>query len=465
MSKCGIHVFDNQNDGVFEITNFKNKSIAEGFIQSIGDAKYILQDDHNYNREIMKSKLSVPLRISSLLVGYIRLEHTCSHFFNESHIKVLTSISSLLASRLDKIQEQKQKEILQKKLYEINQKLEDEVFLKSKQINELTHKYHEQEKESLLADMANAISHELNTPFGIINSGATAMKDIINDLLKIKLNSSLKHEDFEFALQFAQSNEMEQFINGREKRKRALEFKLLLESKSYTNNSIDAIATKFVESSFPMYKSKEMDYVLQHGYPIQLLNLIQRVQQSISFSETISKTSSRATDVVKELTKLAKKEGKNEKVFVNIAENIRSILAVYKYKMDNAQISINIPENAEIKAVESKLYQLWKNMFMMACNNFKKDDSERIISFDYSLEKDQNIVRFTFNGPQIEKYIVDDIQSIGGNDQSKDRKLNLNLKIARKIVTEIEGELEIDSAPEKNIFTITIPNNKEKYHA
>ena len=102
---------------------------------------------------------------------------------------------------------------------------------------------------------------------------------------------------------------------------------------------------------------------------------------------------------------------------------------------------------------------------MMACNNFKKDDGEKIISFDYSSENGKNIVRFTFNGPQIEKYIVDDVQSIGGNDQSKDRKLNLNLKIARKIVTEIEGELEIDSAPEKNIFTITIPNNKEKYHA
>jgi phosphoglycerate-specific signal transduction histidine kinase len=214
-----------------------------------------------------------------------------------------------------------------------------------------------------------------------------------------------------------------------------------------------------------MYKSKEVDYVLQHEHPIQLLDLIKRIQQSISFSETISKTSSRATDVVKELTKLAKKEGKNEKVSVNIAENIQSILAVYKYKMDNAQISINIPKDAEITAVESKLYQLWKNMFMMACNNFKKDDSERIISFDYSLENDQNIVRFTFNGPQIEKYIVDDIQSIGGNDQSKDRKLNLNLKIARKIVADIKGELEIDSAPEKNIFTISIPHSKEKHHA
>ena len=165
---------------------------------------------------------------------------------------------------------------------------------------------------------------------------------------------------------------------------------------------------------------------------------------------------------MKELTKLAKKEGTNEKVSVNLAENIQSILAVYKYKIDNAQIAINIPENAEIKAVESKLYQLWKNMFMMACNNFKEDENERIITFDYSSDNDQGIVRFTFNGPQIEKYIVDDIQNITGNDQNKDTKLNRNLKIARKIVADIKGEMEIYSAPEKNIFTISIPHNSGK---
>lgn len=462
VSKCRIHVFDRQNDGVFEITNFREKNTAEGFIQSIGEAKYIIQDDHNYIREIMKSKLSVPLRISSLLVGYIRIEHVDANFFNESHIKVLTSISSLLASRLDKIQEQKQKEFLQEKLYKINQELEDEVFLKSKQINELTHKYHEQEKESLLADMANAISHELNTPFGIINSGATAMKDIVSDLLQIKLNGSLKHEDFEFAIQFAKSNKIEQFINGREKRKRAHEFILLLESELCVNGSLEAIATKLVESCFPPCRSKEMDYVLHHESPIQLLDLIKGIQQSLSFSETISKTSSRASDVVKELTKLAKKEGNNEKVTVNIAENIQSILAVYKYKIDNAQIAINIPEDAKINAVESKLCQLWKNIFMMACNNFRKDEDERIISFDYSSDDDFGIVRFTFNGPQIEKYIVDNIENISGKNQKRDAKLNLNLKITRKIIQDIKGQIEIDSAPEKNIFTVYIPQLSKK---
>lgn len=462
VTTCGIHVFDKESDGAFEITNHRKQNTTEEFIKSIGETKYILEDDCKYDREIMKSKLFIPLRISSLWVGHIHLEDERSNFFNEWHIKVLTSISSLLASRLDKIQEQRQKEILQDKLYEINQKLEDEVFLKSKQINELTHKYHEQEKESIIADMANAISHELNTPFGIINSGANAMKDIVSELLNIKLDSSLKHKDFEFAIKFSESNKIEQFINGREKRKRAHEFKIFLESKSYFNDSIDDIASKFVESSFQINDSKEIDYVLQHEYPIQLLQLIKRTQQSLSFSETISKTSSRASDVVKDLTKLAKKEINNEKVNVNLAENVKSILAVYKYKMDNAQISINIPKNAKIKAVESKLYQLWKNLFMMACNNFKKDDSEKIIDIDYSSDNYRGIIKFTFNGRQIEKYIVDDIKNIGGNDQDNDSQLNLNLKIARKIVAEVKGNLEIDSAPQKNIFTISIPINDEK---
>jgi len=272
----------------------------------------------------------------------------------------------------------------------------------------------------------------------------------------------LTHEDFEFAIQFAKSNKIEQFINGREKRKRAHEFILLLESELCVNGSRESIATKLVESCFPAHRSKEMDYVLHHESPMQLLDLIKRIQQSLSFSETISKTSSRASDVVKELTKLAKKEGNNEKVTVNIAENIQSILAVYKYKIDNAQIAINIPEDAKINAVESKLYQLWKNMFMMACNNFRKDEDERIISFDYSSDDDFGIVRFTFNGPQIEKYIVDNIENISGKDQKRDTKLNLNLKIIRKIIQDIKGQIEIDSAPEKNIFTVQIPQLSKK---
>ena len=164
------------------------------------------------------------------------------------------------------------------------------------------------------------------------------LKDIIRDLLEIKLDSSLRHEDFEFAIEFSKTNTIEQYINGREKRKRANEFKLLLESKCYSKFCHDTIATKFVESCFPIYKTKELDYVLHHEAPIQLLDLVKRIQQSLSFSETISKTSSRASEVIKELTKLAKKEGGNKKMKVNLAENIKSILAVYRYKIENANI-------------------------------------------------------------------------------------------------------------------------------
>ena len=459
VSKCGIHVFDKQNEGVFEITNFKNKATAEEFIQGIGDEKYILQDDHNYTREIMKSKLTIPLRFSDALIGYIKLEHLYSHFFNETHITVLTSISSLLASRLDKIQEQKEKELLQNKLYEINQKLEDEVFNKSKQINELTHKFHEQEKESLLADMANAISHELNTPFGIINSGASAMKDIIGELLEFKLNQNLDREDFSFALSVAKSNELEQIISGREKRKRILEFKILLESKSYPDYKINELASKFVDSSFPTHKTTEIDFILAHQHPIELMTLINRIQQSISFSETISQTSSRASKVVKELTKVAKHENENNLIEVNLSENIQSILSVYKYKLDDTEVLINIPNDAVVTAVETKLYQLWKSMLMIACNNYKEEPGERMMTFDYSSSPDFRIVTFIFNGPQIEKYIIDDIQNISGNDQKGDATLNLNLRIVKKIMTDLNGVFEIDSAPDANIFISKIPNN------
>ena len=94
---------------------------------------------------------------------------------------------------------------------------------------------------------------------------------------------------------------------------------------------------------------------------------------------------------------------------------------------------------------------------MMAFNNFREVENQQVIRFDYSTSNEYRIIRFTFNGPQIEKYIVDDIQNVVESNQDRDKKLNLNFKIMRKIVSEIKGKLEIDSAPEKNIFTLHLP--------
>jgi nitrogen-specific signal transduction histidine kinase len=128
--------------------------------------------------------------------------------------------------------------------------------------------------------------------------------------------------------------------------------------------------------------------------------------------------------------------------------------------LDNAQININIPENAEIIAVESKMHHLWKSMIMMACNNYKEDHEEKELSFDYSVNAQFNNIIFKFNGPQIEKYILDKNLNIGNSDDQDD--LNLNLRIIRKITEDISGSFEIDSAPDNNIFTVKIPHTPAK---
>lgn len=196
---------------------------------------------------------------------------------------------------------------------------------------------------------------------------------------------------------------------------------------------------------------------MNHKSPNELLNLIKRVQQSLSFSDTISKTSSRASQVVKELTKLAKKEHNTEKVKINLSQNINSTVSVYKYKLDNTLITNNIPENAEILAIESKMHHLWKSTIMMACNNYNEEQDDKQLSFEYSVNRKYSSVRFKFNGPQIENFIVDNAQNIRGSEDAT--SLNLNLRIIRKITEDISGIFEIDSAPQNNIFTIKTPHS------
>jgi nitrogen-specific signal transduction histidine kinase len=100
---------------------------------------------------------------------------------------------------------------------------------------------------------------------------------------------------------------------------------------------------------------------------------------------------------------------------------------------------------------------------MIACNNYKEDHEEKELSFDYSVNAQFNNVIFKFNGPQIEKYILDNNLNIGNSDDQDD--LNLNLRIIRKITEDISGSFEIDSAPDNNIFTVKIPHTAAKFSA
>ena len=417
----------------------------------IGDSNFIIENSLIGNK---KKELVIPLRIGEKAIGMISVEKENQNDFSELQTKILTKTSRLLSNRIDKIQEQKQKELLQQQLYEMNQKLEDEVHNKTKQINELTHKIHEHEKESLLADLAGSISHELNTPFGIINSGANALKDIVFEIIDLKFSSELTDADIKFAIDYAKANKIEKVISGRQRRKTILEFSMFLESKFVNADDVANLANKFVNANFPLYKTREIEFILNHPESTELLDLISKIQQSMSFSETISTTSSRAADVVKELTKVARKTFDTDETQIDLKGNIDSVLSVYKYQFDDIEISVDIKEELKIMGAEITLFQLWKNLVLFSSKNFSSDQSDKYLKIN-GIEHSNSIeIKFQHNGKQIDREVINEIDSIQSIEDKVNPNINVKLGIVKKIVTDHQGHLQIDSSDGITCFSI-----------
>ena len=448
--KCSINVQD-ETDNLIQIANIQNKDYLNELMNRIGDSNFIIENSLVGNK---KKELVIPLRIGEKAIGMISVEKENQNDFSELQTKILTKTSRLLSNRIDKIQEQKQKELLQQQLYEMNQKLEDEVHNKTKQINELTHKFHEHEKESLLADLAGSISHELNTPFGIINSGANALKDIVFEIIDLKFSSELTDADIKFAIDYAKANKIEKVISGRKRRKTILEFSMFLESKFVNADDVANLANKFVNANFPLYKTREIEFILNHPKSAELLDLISKIQQSMSFSETISTTSSRAADVVKELTKVARKTFDTDETQIDLKGNIDSVLSVYKYQFDDIEISVDIKEELKIMGAEITLFQLWKNLVLFSSKNFSSDQSDKYLKIN-GIEHSNSIeIKFQHNGKQIDREVINEIDSIQSIEDKVNPNINVKLGIIKKIVTDHQGHLQIDSSDGITCFSI-----------
>ncbi len=297
----------------------------------------------------------------------------------------------------------------------------------------------------------------MNTPFGIINSGATAIKEIVFEIIDLKLSSRLDESDITFALTFSKNNKIEKIQSGRARRKSTLEFSMFLESKMVNKDHIKNLAEKFVDANFPLYKTQEIDYILSHSHPEDLLNLIIKIQQSISFSETISHTSSRAADVVKELTKVAKKTFDANAAIVNLKQNLDSVLSVYKYQLEDIEISIDFKDDIEITGSDITLFQLWKNLILFSSKNFPSEQTDKFLRIRGFQQENEIELQFHSNGLSIDREIISEIDRIQSIEDKVNPNLNLKLGIIKKIVTDHNGRLNISSSEGTTIFSLFFP--------
>ena len=449
-----------QNTGEFvQIVSQQADSFTQlDLLSTIQGSGYLLTSDSAEfitSREL-KSQLSIPLKVAGELIGVINCGHYIEDFFNENHIRFLMTIAPLLSNRVDKLKEQVQKELLQRELFEINQKLEQEVNLQTKKITELTHKYLEHEKFSLLAELASSISHELNTPFGIITNGAKEVNTAISELINCILDGELTMNSLNFALEFAKKKIEVPFTSYRNKRKYIADIKEYLLSKNIEDERSIELAQVFVNAKFTINDEDEINFVLKTEKQNELLNIIYYIEKTLLLSNSIIETSNSASLIVQELTKIAIGSKTFDITKINLLENINSVLAVYKYMFDAISIQLNVDDNIEISANEINLFQLWKNAFMLASNLFEETEVDKCIRIKSEIRESIVFIEFSFNGRKISDEIIANILDVTPIMESSYKVIIGKLSMIKKIITDHKGRMSIIS-DENTVIFIELP--------
>ncbi len=429
-------------------------------LSNLNGSGYILTSDSSefINPREIKSQLSIPLKVGRDLIGVINCGHFIEGFFDENHIRFLMTIAPLLSNRVDKLKEQIQKEKLQKELYEINQKLEQEVNLQTKKITELTHKYLEHEKLSLLAELASSISHELNTPFGIISNGAKEVNSGISELIKRIIEGGFNNLHLNFALSFATKKINIPLVTGRNKRKDILEIKEYLTSNSIDSDESIELAQSFVNAKFNIDDIEDINYILNTERRREILDIIYFLEKTMILSNTIFDTSISASLIVKELTKIAIGSKTIDITNINLLENINSVLSVYKYMLETISIQLNVPKNIEISGSEINLFQFWKNALLLAANQLEDVNGEKYIRISSELRKSIVFIEINFNGKRISDETISNILDVTPIINNANKTIISKLSMIKKIITEHKGMLSIVSE-EDTCISIELPSN------
>ena len=145
---------------------------------------------------------------------------------------------------------------------------------------------------------------------------------------------------------------------------------------------------------------------------------------------------------------------------VDVAKGIDDTLLILKSKTSGITIVRSFdPDLPRITAHGSRLNQVWTNLIDNAADAINEADAEdgRIV-VSTGLEHDCIVVKVENNGPEIPSTVKDRIFEAFFTTKEPGKGTGLGLDTVYDVVAnQHHGTIEVDSTPERTIFTVTLP--------
>lgn len=414
------------------------------------DKRYIVDDQKRL------SEIAVPIKIGNRVWGVIDSENLKKGFFTKLHLRVLMTISNMLAQKITGLEQQGQKERLQAEILKINADLENRVSEEINRNQALTKSMSDQEKLVTIGEIASGIAHDLNTPLGAIKIGAESIRFTLDNLFhNVVMNCS--ESQLKRACNRAIEMQEELFVGGLQQRK---EMRLLDEFLENNYPELDNIqrtkmVTLFVKTRILPDQKDFIEEIIKSTNSLEYLELIYGLQIVRSFIETILTSSDRATNVIQDLRSFIKDQRQKEKSPVNLFDNISTVLNVFNYEIKkNVELIFKVDKNLFIEGLDIKLFQLWSNIIKNAIESFHQQKIRGVIKIESDVKDGFAIISISNNGPKIPDEIKNRMFDKFYTTKANRNGSGLGLSIVKSVLDEHNAKMSLESNDQWTTFSI-----------
>lgn len=351
--------------------------------------------------------------------------------------------------------------IAKKEVERLNLNLQGLVQEETKKNVKLSQSLNESEKLSTIGELASGIAHDLNTPLGTIKSGSEAIHFTIDTIFN-ELIWKFTPDQISFALKIASERKTEGFIRGIQMIQQVTKYKnYLSENFNYFQESeISDFASLFVKTRIEITETDLIAAILNNSNALDLIKLIDNLQKTWKFIDSITVSADRAANVVNDLRAIIKNQ-KSERSSVNLHENISTVLNIFGFELkSNIEVDFNVDKSTFIDGYDIRLFQLWSNIIKNAIEAMEGNVGQKLLKISSVETNNTIVVSIENNGIKIPDEALAKIFDKFYSSKIGSNSSGLGLSIVNNIIAEHDAEIKVSSTEFSTIFVIAF--NKER---
>jgi PAS domain S-box-containing protein len=305
------------------------------------------------------------------------------------------------------------------------------------------------EKMAVLGRLVAGIAHELNTPLGVINSAGGTIERVLQNELDNVIEFCCKAPDDVYRIYTGLVNKSNDYQENAHKR---------MLRRTYYNtaeeNGIE-IDSEIIEKLVDLgYQGEADDFIELVSNPenIEAVKTAYSVAILHKSVEMIRVSTEKASKVIIALKTYSHKDTNKSLVPHDVVEDMETVLTLYynqmKYGVEIIKEYETVPH---VICFPDKLHQIWVNIINNALQamNYKGTLKIRI-----SNDSDRVKVSISNNGPAIPDSIIDRIFEPFFTTKILGEGTGLGLDIVKRLVEEIDGDINVESKPDETTFNI-----------